>query len=164
QQLLTAHQTPPEPVENGTAQQPPEIEPPVVDTNDMPPAAVEQWDWLQYVVEDDVRQQISEGLVVVMMHRYDCPVCEDMVPIYSDYCKTMAGQGTDAYKIAFLSIPPYGEVDHVPDDTLCIQGKLTDEQKWELMSPVVVLLYNGELLKTWEEGTAPEPESILEEI
>ena len=116
------------------------------------------------MVEDDVREELTQGLVVVMMHRYDCPVCEDMVPIYSDYCKAMAEQGTDAYKIAFLAIPPYGDEDHVPDDTLCIQGKLSDEQNWQLMSPVVVALLDGQLIKQWEQGTAPEPENILEDI
>jgi hypothetical protein len=61
--------------------------PPITDANDTPPV-VDQWDWLQYVVEDDVRQQISEGLVVVMMHRYDCPVCEDMgMPTRSRFCQ-----------------------------------------------------------------------------
>ena len=150
-----------------TEPQPPdttEVTTPTTDVNDTPPAAVEKWDWLQYVVEDDVREELTQGLVVVMMHRYDCPVCEDMVPIYSDYCKAMAEQGTDAYKIAFLAIPPYGDEDHVPDDTLCIQGKLSDEQNWQLMSPVVVALLDGQLIKQWEQGTAPEPENILEDI
>jgi hypothetical protein len=140
-----------------------EVTPPATDVNDPPPTA-QQWNWLQYVVEDDVRAQLTQGLVVVMMHRFDCPVCEEMAPVYSDYYKDMSEQGVDTFKIAFLAIPPYGDEDHVPEDTLCIEGKLTDEQNWQLMSPVVVLLYNGELLKTWEQGTAPDPESILDEL
>jgi hypothetical protein len=32
------------------------------------------------------------------------------------------------------------------------------------MSPYVVALLDGELIKTWEQGTAPEPEMILEEV
>jgi hypothetical protein len=70
----------------------------------------------------------------------------------------------DTSMIAFLAIPPYGDEDHVPDDTICINGQLTDKQKWELMSPYVVALLDGELIKTWEQGTAPEPEMILEEV
>ena len=139
---------------------------PEVETKDPVPEtqAVNQWDWMEFVVEDDVRQQISEGLVVVMMHRYDCPTCEEMAPAYSEYYREMADQGIDQFKIAFLSIPPYGEEDHVPDDTTCIVGNLTDEKKWGLMSPLVVALLDGELQKTWEPGTAPEPDEILNEI
>lgn len=141
------------------------VEPPVqtTDTNDQSPT-VEQWEWLEYVVEEDVRQQITEGLVVVMMNRYDCPVCEEMAPVYSEYYAQMAENNDVLFKIAFLSIPPYGDVDHVPDDTTCIVGKLTDERKWGLMSPYVIALLDGELVKTWEQGTAPEPENILDEV
>jgi vacuolar-type H+-ATPase subunit I/STV1 len=135
------------------------------------PAPIEQqtreiqpWDWLEFVIEDEVRQQIREGLVVVMMHRFDCEVCEEMVPRYSDYYREMTEQGMDEFKIVFLAIPPYGDEDHVPEDTTCITGQLSDEQKWGLMSPYVVALLDGELVKTWEQGTAPEPEMILEEI
>ncbi|MFZ9012153.1 MAG: hypothetical protein ACO20W_09715, partial [Anaerohalosphaeraceae bacterium] len=121
-------------------------------------------DWLEFVIEDEVRQQVSEGLVVVMMHRYDCDVCEEMVPRYSEYYQELVDQGANEFKIAFLAIPPYGDGDHVPDDTICINGRLSDEQQWGLMSPYVVALLDGELVKTWEQGTAPEPEMILEEI
>ena len=140
-----------------------DVTPPVIDTSDTPPV-VEKWDWLEFVVEDEVCQQISEGLTVVMMHRFDCEVCEEIAPRYSEYYQQLVDQGVAEFKIAFLEIPPYGDEDNVPDDTICITGKLTDEQKWELMSPYVVALLDGELVKQWEQGTAPEPENILDEV
>ena len=164
QTIIELQQAPPKPVENGSAQpEPTEIEAPVADTIDTPPV-VEQWDWLGFVVEDEARQQISEGLVVVMMHRFDCEVCEEMAPRYSEYYQQLVDEGTAEFKIAFLAIPPYGDEDHVPDDTICITGQLTDEQKWQLMSPYVVALLDGELMKQWDQGTAPEPENILDEV
>ena len=147
----------PDPVENSTTQQ-------TTDTNDTPPV-VEQWDWLQYVVEDDIRQQISEGLAIVLIHRHDCPTCAEIVPTYSDYYKQMVDQGVDEFKIVFLAVPPYhDDEDTVPDDTLCILGKLTDEKMWGLMSPYVVALLDGQLVKQWEQGSAPEAENILAEV
>lgn len=158
----------------GQKQAAPQTEPEIVDPEieiqqpianpDEQPTAVEQWDWLEFVVEDDTRQQISEGLVVVMMHRYDCEVCEEMAPQYSEYYRQLVDQGADEFKIAFLAIPPYGDEDHVPDDTTCIVGNLTEEKKWGLMSPFVVALLDSQLVKQWEQGTAPEPENLLEEI
>jgi len=130
-----------------------------------PTVTVKQWDWLEFVVEEDVREQLAEGLVVIMMHRHDCPTCEEMAPKYSEYYREMTDQGVDEFKLAFLAVPPYHDVeDTVPDDTTCILGKLTDEKKWGIMSPLVVALLDGELVKTWEPGTAPEPEEILNEI
>ena len=119
---------------------------------------------MKYVAEDDVRDEITQGLVVVFMYHHDCPTCAEMSPKYSDYYNGMTEQGNEAFKFVFLAIPPYGEEVPVPDDTTCINGKLSDKQKWELMSPYVVALLDGELVKTWEQGTAPEPDEILEEI
>ena len=144
------------PDENGATQQ-------ANDTNGQTPAE-NQWDWLQYVVEDDVRQQLTQGLVVVVMHRYDCSTCAYVVPEYSDYYKETTEQGTDMFKIAFLSIPPFSDHDHVPEDTLCIQGRLTDERDWLLTSPYVVALLNGEKNKEWPAGAAPDPENLIDEI
>ncbi|MHC5164754.1 MAG: hypothetical protein ACYSOI_05285 [Planctomycetota bacterium] len=140
-----------------------DVTPPVNDTSDTPPV-VEQWDWLEFVVEDDVREQISEGLVVVMMHRFNCEVCEEMAPRYSEYYQQLVDQNIAEFKIAFLAVPPYGDEDHIPEDTACINGNLTDEKDWLVMSPLVVALLDGELMKTWEQGTAPAPENLLEEV
>ena len=144
----------------------PNIENPETNPNPQtdPPVAVEQWDWLQFIVEDDVRRQLSEGLVTILSYHHDCPSCAEMVPAYSEYYREMAEQGVDEFKIAFLAMPPYAENGPVPGDTPCILGTLTDEKKWGVMSPYVVALLDGELIKTWEPGTAPEPENILKEV
>jgi hypothetical protein len=154
----------PEPVQNNTNQQP-QVEP-VQETAEpnRPPASANQWDWLQYVVEDDVREQLSSGLVAILMYHHDCPDCAVMVPQYSAYYADMLEQGNEAFKIAFLAIPPYSEEGPVPEDTMCILGKLSDKEKWEVTSPYVVALLDGELIKTWPQGTAPEPDKILDEI
>lgn len=140
--------------------QPVESTPPTQQTEPTP--AENQWEWLQYVVEDDVRQQLSRGLVAVLMYHHDCSDCAVMVPKYDAYYNEMLQQDNDAFKIAFLAIPPYGE-GPVPEDTQAIHGKLTDQRLWELTSPYVVVLLDGEVMKTWPQGTAPEPENILDE-
>ncbi len=136
-----------------------------IEPDEPQPAPVENaWEWLGFVVEDDVRDELSTGMAVVLMYHHDCPTCAEVVPAYSAYYKDMVEQGNDAFKIAFLAVPPYAETGPVPDDTTCITGTLTDEQKWEVMSPYVVVLLDGELIKTWKQGTAPEAENILDEV
>lgn len=122
------------------------------------------WDWMEFVVEENVRRQLSEGMAVVLMYHHDCPTCAEVVPAYSDYYKEMAEQGNDAFKIAFLAVPPYAETGPVPADTTCIRGTLSDAHKWEIMSPYVVVLLDGELIRTWKQGTAPDADKILDEV
>lgn len=131
----------------------------IAPTNEIP-----QWEWLQYVVEEDLRSQMTQGLTVVLMYHHDCPVCAEMVPKYNEYCRQMSEQGNEEFKIVFLAVPPYGENGPIPADTVCLTGKLTDQQNWQIMSPYVVALLDGQLVKTWKQGTAPEPENIIDEI
>jgi hypothetical protein len=43
-------------------------------------------------------------------------------------------------------------------------GKLSDKEKWAIMSPYVVALADGYFVRDWPQGTAPEPENLLDEI
>jgi hypothetical protein len=123
----------------------------------------ELWSWLQYI---DIADQLKEGVVVVLIYHHDCPICATMVPRYDQYYKKMKELGDESMKIAFVAVPPYGDKGPVPADTICLRGKLTekDEQKFAIMSPYVVALFNGQLVKTWKQGTAPEPDKIMNEI
>jgi len=76
----------------------------------------------------------------------------------------MKASGDDSMKFAFVAIPPYSEKGPVPADTVCLRGKLSDSQKWAITSPYVVVLIDGQLVKTWKQGTAPEPDKIMDEI
>jgi hypothetical protein len=124
---------------------------------------VELWSWLQYI---DIADQLKEGVAVVLMYHHDCPTCAKMVPLYSEYCKKMKGLGDESMKIAFVAAPPYSDKGPVPADTACLRGKLTekDGQKFAIMSPYVVALIDGQLVKTWTQGTAPQPDKIMDEI
>jgi hypothetical protein len=131
------------------------------DPNAVPPQKPKPWLWLGYI---DIAEQLKQGLVVVLMYHHDCSTCATMVPKYDRYFRKMKEAGDDSMKIAFLAIPPYSEKGLVPTDTLCLRGKLSDKQKWAITSPYVVALIDGEVVKTWKQGTAPEPEKIMDEI
>jgi hypothetical protein len=118
------------------------------------------WPWLEYV---DIADQLKEGLVIVYMYHHDCPLCAGSVPKYEAYHKEMMEMGNEDFKIAYLAIPPYGQ-GPVPEDTTCLQGKLTDQRKWAITSPFVVALLDGSVVRQWPQGQAPEPDKILDEI
>jgi len=106
---------------------------------------------------------MKEGIVVAYMYHHDCPVCAESIPKYEAYNKEM---GDEAFRVAYIAIPPYGEAGSgpVPADTVCLHGKLTDQQKWAISSPLVVALLDGAVVKTGPQGGAPDPGHILDEI
>lgn len=118
------------------------------------------WPWLEHI---DIAEQLKKGLAVVYLYHYDCSTCAASVPTYEAYSKEMAAMGDDAFTIAYIAIPPYGK-GPVPDDTLCLHGKLSDKQKWAISSPLVVALLDGSVIKQWPQGTAPEPDYLLDQI
>lgn len=128
------------------------------------PAAAEaalRWPWLEHI---DIADRLDEGLAVVLMYHHDCPTCAVMVPKYSEYCRQVGPE--EGLTIAFLAVPPYGGISKgpVPADTSCLTGKLSDKQNWLIMSPYVVALIDGAFVRDWPEGTAPEPENLMDEI
>jgi hypothetical protein len=119
------------------------------------------WPWLKDI---DIADQLKQGLVVVLMYHHDCPTCATMVPKYDQYIRKMKATGDESLRVAFLAIPPYSDKGPVPADTICLRGKLSDRQKWAIMSPYVVALIDGRVVKAWKQGTAPDPDKIMDEI
>ena len=124
------------------------------------PKAQTLWPWLEHI---DIAEQMKEGIVITYLYHHDCPTCAESVPKYEAYSKKM---GDEEFRIAYVAIPPYGREGEgpVPADTACLHGKLTDKQKWAITSPFVVALIDGAVVKTWPQGTSPQPEAILDEI
>jgi hypothetical protein len=135
---------------------------PAAPTATTPPAEdAQQWPWLQHI---DIADQIKHGLTVILMYHHDCPTCAEMMPRYSEYCKQMQERGDQSIQVAFIAIPPFHQTGPVPADTVCLLGKLSDKEKWAIMSPYVVALADGYFVRDWPQGTAPEPENLLDEI
>ncbi len=153
---------PQQPIEPNTAPHQKPIEPDTAtDAQPKPANDVKLWPWLKYV---DIAESIQSGLVVVFMYHHDCTICAEMVPKYDAYYRKIQAQGD--VKIAFLAIPPYGQGGPVPADTPCLHDKLVekDGQKFAITSPFLVVLLDGQVIKTCPQGTAPEPETLLDSL
>ncbi len=119
------------------------------------------WPWLEHI---DIAEQLESGIAVIWMYHHDCPTCAEMVPLYSEYCATLRDRGEKAFQIAFVAAPPFREPGPVPADTICLRGKLSESERWAIMSPYVVALIDGAFVRDWPQGTAPMPENLLDEI
>lgn len=125
-----------------------------------PVAPVSLWPWLEYI---DIADQIKSGLVIVFLYHYDCSTCRDNIPQYEAYYAQTIQKEMKEFELAFVAIPPYGK-GPVSEQTLCLHGRLSDKQKWAIQSPLVVALLDGQVVKQWPQGSAPSPDTILDQI
>ena len=116
----------------------------------------QQWPLLEHI---DIADSLRSGIVVVLLYHYDCPGCKEAIPMYDRQSGELAGSGI---RFAFIEIPPYGQPqdDPVPPATNCLTGKLDTSKEWYIMTPLVVLLQNGSVVKSWE-SQAPSLDEIM---
>ncbi|MBC8481316.1 MAG: hypothetical protein H8D47_01455 [Planctomycetes bacterium] len=124
------------------------------------PEVVEQplWPMLEYI---DIADQLTDGIQIVLLYHYDCPNCQEAIPVYDQLARDM---GTDqGLRFVFIYVPPFAPDGHdiAPDDTPALTGKMSDEKKWIFETPLVVLLIDGVVVETWQ-GDAPDFDTIME--
>jgi thiol-disulfide isomerase/thioredoxin len=122
-------------------------------------AQVEEWPMLKHI---DIAGSLRSGVVVVLFYHWDCPNCREAIPKYNKICSDLAG-GEGSMRFAFVEIPPYGrqEDNPVPPDTSCLKGRLDTSKQWYITTPLVVLIENGSVVKSWE-VQAPNLDQIFE--
>ena len=115
------------------------------------------WPMLEYI---DIKEQLQNGLWVVLLYHDDCPDCKEAMPLYEQMHDSLAGNDIN---FAFVEMPPYGGTTQplVNSETKVTCGRLNDKKKWFLQSPVVVIIDNGRVLKAWE-GEAPGLDELLD--
>ena len=128
------------------------VKPPAADANPEPNKMVSanrrqenEWPMLKMIT---IADSLRSGVVVVLLYHYDCPGCQEAIPMYNRLCSELSGND-DAIRFAFIAAPPYGseKEDPVPTDTKCLKGKLQSDKKEIIMTPLVVLLQEGAVIK-----------------
>ena len=102
--------------------------------------------------------------MVVLLYHYDCPDCLEAIPLYDQMGRDLS-DNNNAIRIAFIEVPPYGPLaaSPIPPETLCLEGKLDPSKKWYLTTPLVVVIENGSVIKSWE-VEVPTLDEILEAV
>jgi len=119
---------------------------------------VEEWPMLKHI---DIADSLKTGIAVVLLYHFDCPNCREAIPLYDQMCRDLSG-GEDAIRFAFVEIPPYCQEQDspIPPGTVCLTGKLDASKEWYIATPLVVLMQDGSVIKSWE-TVAPEFDEIL---
>ncbi len=108
----------------------------------------EEWSMLKYI---DIADSLRSDIAIVVLYSTECDTCDDAIPLYDQMSRDMAGN-KDSIRFAFIEIPPYAsEKDSiVPVDTPCLRGKLDSRKDWYIQTPLVVVIQDGLVVKSWE--------------
>jgi hypothetical protein len=94
----------------------------------------EKWVGKPLPIAEFVDLDLSTGEWTVLLHRHDCPDCEEAVPKYEQLATT----GT---RVALVEVPPFGELH--PGEAACHYARLTDDREWFVQTPVELELRDG---------------------
>jgi len=121
----------------------------------------EEWSMLKYI---DIADSLRSNIVIVVFYSTGCDACHDAIPLYDRMCRDMAGN-EDSIRFAFIEIPPYAsEKDSiVPVDTPCLRGRLDSSKDWYIQTPLVVVIQDSLVVKSWESET-PQLDEILDAV
>jgi thiol-disulfide isomerase/thioredoxin len=121
----------------------------------------EEWPMFKHI---DIADSLRAGLVIVVFYSNSCETCHEAIPLYDKTCREQAGNA-DSLRFAFIEIPPYASAkdDIVPVGTPCLRGRLDSSKKWYIQTPLVVVMADGVVVKSWE-GKAPQLDEILDAV
>ncbi len=121
----------------------------------------EEWPMLKHI---DIADSLRSKIVVVLFYHNDCPDCQEAISLYDRTSRQLAGN-EDAVRIAFIEVPPYGpdQDSLIPHETLCLTGRLDSTKQWYITTPLVVVILDGYVVKSWQEEV-PQLDEILNAV
>ncbi len=143
--------------------------------NYLPPAQTDQYkvidhqEWIgtefEMLRQIDVADSLRDGLCLVLFYHNDCPTCREAIPVYSQMYDEITAEGNTT-KIAFIEMPPYGAATDtpIPVDSRCIAGRLDDTMKWYAATPLLVVIEDGIVIKSFEYEVPLDFDSLMESI
>jgi hypothetical protein len=121
----------------------------------------EEWSMLKHI---DIADSLRSNIAIVVLYNTGCDTCHDAIPLYDKMGRDMASN-RDSIRFAFIEIPPYAsEQDNlVSVDTPCLRGRLDSSKNWYIQTPLVVVIRDGLVVKSWE-GETPKLEEMLDAV
>jgi hypothetical protein len=93
----------------------------------------DKWIGKALPISDDIDITLPNGDWTIVLHRHDCPACQEVVPKY----ERLASLGK---KVALIELPPYGPA---PAAGACLSGHLAGDRKWFVRTPVEIIVHDG---------------------
>lgn len=94
----------------------------------------EKWIGQQLPIAQSIDFDLSAGEWIVLLHRHDCPACQEQVPRYEQ--RAAAGE-----RIALVEVPPFGDIE--PQGEAAQYGRLRIDHEWFVQTPIEIQLHDG---------------------
>lgn len=94
----------------------------------------EKWIGKPLPIAEFIDHDLSRGDWIVLLHRHDCPDCEEAVPHYERLAI--------ARQVALVEVPPYGEPQAAASGAAHC-GRLNADREWFVQTPVEIQLTDG---------------------
>jgi hypothetical protein len=97
----------------------------------------EKWVGRPLPIADVIDLDLSQGDWTVLLHRHDCPDCQEAVPRYEKLAQLQP--------VALIEVPPYGDF-HASTNDAARHGRLKSDREWFVQTPVELRLQDGVVL------------------
>ena len=97
----------------------------------------EKWVGQKLPIAESVDIDLSAGEWIVLLHRHDCPACQEQVPQYEQ--RASAGE-----RIALIEVPPYEDL--ALHENAAKYGRLKEDHEWFVQTPVEIQLQGGNVI------------------
>jgi hypothetical protein len=94
----------------------------------------EKWIGQTLPIANFIDIDLSSGRWTALLHRHDCPACQEALPRYEQLAST-------GEKVALIDVPPYGKFGL--RERACRYGRLKDDRDWFVQTPVEIRLQDG---------------------
>lgn len=93
----------------------------------------ESWIGQKLPIASFINLDLSHGHWTVLLHRHDCPQCQEQIPKYKQLaCRE---------QVALVEVPPFG--DTVQNVGEAMYARLTNERQWFVQTPIEIVLEDG---------------------
>ncbi len=105
----------------------------------------ETWLGQKFPLLEYINLDLSEGNWIILLHRHDCPKCQEAVLKYEQLASIKSPS-----QIAIVEVPPYGrhQDPHIGDLHV---GSLNDDHDWFIQTPIEIQLAGGLVVAAYQE-------------
>ena len=96
----------------------------------------------------DIGTQLKESNWIALFYHHDCQDCIEAITKCEQMSQELTGNG-NILQVAIIEVPPYDQK-FTNRNSPCLFGCISDDKKWFISTPLIVLLQKGMVVAVWD--------------